>query len=68
MKWAADGGQSPGELCVEAGATLLDALRVIDNGSQGIAFVVDAIGAVVGTLTDGDAASGDSGRRFTDRE
>jgi len=55
MKWSADGLLRPESLCVDEQATLIEALRVIDEGSQGIAFVVDARRRVVGTLSDGDA-------------
>lgn len=41
-------------LMVAPGATLLDALRCIDEGARGIAFVCDPGGRVLGTLTDGD--------------
>lgn len=35
-------------------ASVLDALRALDAGAQGIVFVVDAAERVMGTLTDGD--------------
>lgn len=42
-------------LTIDAYATILDALRVIDEGGEAIAFVCDDQGRVIGTLTDGDA-------------
>lgn len=54
MRW---GGEVPAELSkllVAADATLLDALKVIDEGAEAIAFVCDADGRVVGSLSDGD--------------
>ena len=41
-------------LAVRPNATLLDALRAINDGRCGIAFVCDATGRVVGTVADGD--------------
>lgn len=41
-------------LCVPVEATLLEAIRVIEQGGQAIALVRDAAGRLVGTLTDGD--------------
>jgi perosamine synthetase len=41
-------------LLVPAASPLRDALQVIDGNAQGICFAVDAEGALVGTLTDGD--------------
>jgi dTDP-glucose pyrophosphorylase len=43
-----------GRLVVAPGATLLDAMAAVDAGVQGIAFVADDSGRVVGTVTDGD--------------
>ena len=42
------------QLLVPSGATLLQAMRVIDRGACEIAFVCDTSRRVVGTLTDGD--------------
>ena len=42
------------KLTLPAGATILEALRVIDQGGMAIAFVRDAKGRIVGALTDGD--------------
>lgn len=41
-------------LLVTERATLLEAMRVINEGSRAVALVQDADGRVVGTLTDGD--------------
>ena len=42
------------QLTIEADATLIAALRVIDDGGASIAFVVDDVGRVIGSVTDGD--------------
>lgn len=42
------------ELLLAPTATLLEAMRVIDKGARGVAFVVNDSGKVIGTLTDGD--------------
>ncbi len=42
------------ECCVAEAATLMDALRVIDQAGAGIALVVDQDQRLCGTLTDGD--------------
>lgn len=42
------------DMCVEADATLWDALEAINRGGQGISFVCNSKGRVIGTLTDGD--------------
>lgn len=41
-------------LTIDAYSTILDALRVIDEGGEAIAFVCDDQNRVIGTLTDGD--------------
>ena len=40
--------------CLKPTDTLLRALEVIDQGSEGIAFMCDESGVLVGTVTDGD--------------
>lgn len=42
------------KLLVAKGASLLDAMKAINNGGHAIAFVVNDEGKVVGSLTDGD--------------
>jgi dTDP-glucose pyrophosphorylase len=42
------------ECCVAVDATLMDAIRVIDQAGAGIALVVDQDQRLCGTLTDGD--------------
>ncbi len=42
------------DMCVDVDATLWDALEAINRGGQGISFVCNRKGRVVGTLTDGD--------------
>lgn len=42
------------QLCVSPAASLREVLRVIEEGGEAIAFVCDASGRVIGTLTDGD--------------
>ena len=42
------------KLTIAADATVLEALRVIDDGGASIAFVVDDVGRVIGSVTDGD--------------
>ena len=42
------------QLMMRPEATLFEALRCIDQGARGIAFVCDRAGKVLGTLTDGD--------------
>lgn len=42
------------QCCVPLSASLLDAMRVIDQAAVGIAMVVDETGCLKGTLTDGD--------------
>src|SRR5688500_4998033 len=54
MRWGSDIGVDIGKLCVAANATLLEALKVIDEGAESIAFVTDTDERVIGTLTDGD--------------
>lgn len=55
-------------LLVPERATLLEAMRVINEGSRAVAFVQDASGRVVGLLTDGDIRRGLlSGRSVDDR-
>jgi len=41
-------------LCIRPEADLHEALRVIDQGAAGIALVVDEVGRLLGTVTDGD--------------
>jgi N-acetylneuraminate synthase len=41
-------------LTVPESATIFGALRVIDGNRMGIAFVTDAVGRVIGVVTDGD--------------
>lgn len=54
MRWGAEVPQELSKLLLPADATLLDALRVIDEGAEAIAFVCDSDGRVVGSLSDGD--------------
>lgn len=54
MRWGGDAGFELSKLIVPCGATLLEALQVLDQGGESIAFVAGADGRVVGTLTDGD--------------
>jgi dTDP-glucose pyrophosphorylase/CBS domain-containing protein len=54
MRWGGDGRIDMKRLCVDADATLFDALAAIDRGAESIAFVCDN-GRVIGSLTDGDA-------------
>lgn len=42
------------ECCLDISATLLDAMRVIDQGAARVALVVDESNQLLGTLTDGD--------------
>ncbi len=42
------------DLLVRDGGTIRDALAVIDHNAQGICFVVDGGGKLVGVITDGD--------------
>lgn len=41
-------------LTISANATILEALRILDEGGASIAFVTDSDGRVLGSLTDGD--------------
>ncbi|MDQ6718035.1 MAG: sugar phosphate nucleotidyltransferase, partial [Gemmatimonadota bacterium] len=54
MRWGSQVETDLSRLKVSQGASLLDALRVIDRGAESIAFVTDASDRVVGTVTDGD--------------
>lgn len=54
MRWGSQVEVDLSCLKVDQGATLLEALRVIDRGAESIAFVTDATDRVVGTVTDGD--------------
>lgn len=54
MRWGGEVPEEVSKLLVGADATLMDALRVIDQGAESIAFVCDAGGRVVGSLSDGD--------------
>ena len=54
------------ELLLPQTATLLEAMRVIDKGAQGVAFVVDESDTVIGTLTDGDIRRAILGGRRVD--
>lgn len=47
-------GDRLARLRLDAGATLLEAMRTIDAGGCGIAIVFDGSGRATGTLTDGD--------------
>lgn len=42
------------DLILSPESTLIDALRVINNGTKGLALVADAHGKLMGLLTDGD--------------
>jgi len=42
------------KLCVKPDATILDAMRTMDDGGQAVAFVCGGRGRVLGLLTDGD--------------
>lgn len=42
------------ELLLQAGKTIQQALQVIDNNAQGVCFVVNTNGKLIGVLTDGD--------------
>lgn len=54
MRWSGEVDVELSRLCVGRNATLLEALRVIDEGAESIAFVCDDRGRVVGSLSDGD--------------
>jgi dTDP-glucose pyrophosphorylase/CBS domain-containing protein len=54
MRWGSKSHPDLRELCVGLDVTLLEALRVIEEGTESIAFVCDQHGRVVGSLTDGD--------------
>jgi len=54
MRWGSDAEVELGKLIVHADATLREALEVIDQGAESIAFVADGQGCVLGTLSDGD--------------
>jgi len=47
-------GRGVDRLRIPVHATLLEALRVIEEGGEAIGFVVDESGKVIGSLTDGD--------------
>jgi dTDP-glucose pyrophosphorylase len=42
------------QMTIGTGATILEALRVIDRGAESIGFVTDESGRVLGCITDGD--------------
>jgi dTDP-glucose pyrophosphorylase len=46
------------QCCVPISRTLIDAMRVIEEGSVGVALVIDPSGRLVGMLTDGDIRRG----------
>lgn len=54
MRWSSDAGVELSKLLVSCDATVVEALRVLDNGAESIAFVINGDGRIVGTLTDGD--------------
>jgi dTDP-glucose pyrophosphorylase/CBS domain-containing protein len=54
MKYTGESHAVLSSLTVARNATLLDALRVLELGSESIAFVCDEEDRVIGTLTDGD--------------
>jgi dTDP-glucose pyrophosphorylase/predicted transcriptional regulator len=54
LKWAGDADGQLAKMLVSRDATLLEAMRVLEEGAQAIAFVRDGEGRVIGTLTDGD--------------
>lgn len=54
MRWGGEVEADLSRLKVAEGASLLDALRVIDRGAESIAFVTDSTDRVIGTVTDGD--------------
>lgn len=54
MRWGKELTASPSKLCVDVSATVFEALRVIDEGTESIAFVCANDGRVLGSLTDGD--------------
>ena len=55
MRWGSDVDVDMKTLCVDADATLMEALQVIDRGAESIAFVCDRDLRVIGSLSDGDA-------------
>lgn len=42
------------ELCIASESTALEALKQLSNTARGILFVIDSVGTLEGTLTDGD--------------
>jgi dTDP-glucose pyrophosphorylase/predicted transcriptional regulator len=54
MKYTGDSHPVLANLTVRQDATLLEALRILELGSESIAFVCDESGRIIGTLTDGD--------------
>lgn len=54
MKWGGEAKINLRDLCIDADASLLDAMKVLERGGEAIAFVCDAGGRVIGSLTDGD--------------
>jgi dTDP-glucose pyrophosphorylase/predicted transcriptional regulator len=54
MRWSAKTEIELSRLCVPESATVMEALRVIDRGSESITFVCSDDGRVLGLLTDGD--------------
>jgi dTDP-glucose pyrophosphorylase/CBS domain-containing protein len=54
MRWGSQADVELAKIIVQVDATLLEALHAIDAGAESIAFVADANGRVVGSLSDGD--------------
>jgi dTDP-glucose pyrophosphorylase/predicted transcriptional regulator len=54
MRWGSEVEVQLHKLCIGSSATLLDALRVIEEGAESIAFVVNEEARVIGSLSDGD--------------
>jgi len=54
VRWVGVGQHDLARLLVACDATILDAMRVLEDGGQGISFVHDETMRVVGVLTDGD--------------
>src|SRR5205823_571079 len=54
LKWAGEANGQLAKMLVPQDATLIEAMRVLEAGGQAIAFVRDADGRIIGSLTDGD--------------
>jgi dTDP-glucose pyrophosphorylase len=54
MKWGGDAIIDVKQLCIDADASLFEAMQVIEGGAEAIAFVCNGDGRVIGSLSDGD--------------